>query len=228
MMGNELGEIIRDFRLRKKISPGQIVNRLRQKHISVESVNTISQWESGALRPDEQSIEALATILRLEEDERNVFFKTAGRMPQNHSFSDGQHDHRIFQIGESIFAEGELRELINHIYSCYQYRETQAVKLVQLADFLAGENNRYLKPELVVESKKLNLYLNNFSEFLKSNFYQSTQSDNGDSLFLLQDQATSFETEAFLTEFQMISMDVEKAYRNYRALVLRSLSGPTI
>jgi hypothetical protein len=130
-----------------------------------------------------------------------------------------RHDERIFRDGEAIFSEVDLRELINYIYSEYQYKGTQSDKLVKLIDYLALESNRFVNPELAAQSKKLSDYLDNFRDFLKSNFQQGKQAEDGDAIYLFQTPETSPETEAFLAEFQLVAMDVEKGYKNYRASV---------
>jgi hypothetical protein len=134
-----------------------------------------------------------------------------------------QHDERVFRDGTAIFNEGELRELINYVYSEYQYRDTQIDKLIKLIDFLDAENNRYINPVLKDQNEKLSVYLNNFRDFLKINFQAGEQAEDGDTVYLFQVQDNSSENEAFLAEFQMLSMDVEKAYRNYRAAVISQL-----
>jgi hypothetical protein len=135
----------------------------------------------------------------------------------------GQHDERIFREGVAIFSEGDLRELINYIYSEYQYNGTQSDKLIKVINYLTSENNRYLNPELAGQSKKLSAYLDTFLEFLKFNFRPGKQNDEGDTIYFFQVQETGSETEAFLAEFQMLALDAEKAYRNYRAAIKSKL-----
>jgi hypothetical protein len=137
--------------------------------------------------------------------------------------STRQHDEKVFRDGEAIFSRDDLRELINFIYSEYQYKGSQSDKLVKLINFLALESNKFISPELADQSKKLSDYLNNFWDFLKSNFQPGKQSEDGDTIYLFQILETGSETEAFLAEFQMLSMDVENAYRNYRAAVISKL-----
>jgi hypothetical protein len=133
-----------------------------------------------------------------------------------------QHDGKVFYEGEAIFSESDLRELISYIYSEYQYKGTQFDRLVELFNFLTLESNRYTNPDLASESKKLGAYLDTFQGFLKNNFHQG-HIENGDTIYLFNTEETSSETEAFLTEFQMISMDVEKAYRSYNAVMASTL-----
>jgi hypothetical protein len=134
-----------------------------------------------------------------------------------------QHDARILREGDAICTEGDLRELINTIYSGYQYRGVQYAKLANLIDFLRQENNRFIQPELVNESKRLSDWLDTFDEFLKSNFSQGEPDNSGNDVYLFKTEETSSETEAFLIEFQLVSLDVEKAYSNYRAAVISQL-----
>jgi hypothetical protein len=134
-----------------------------------------------------------------------------------------QHDEKVFYDGEAIFSEGNLRELINTTYSEYRYKGSQLDRLIKLIDFLALENNSFMKPELAVQSRRLNDFLNTFLDFLQRNFQHGEQLEDGDKIYFYQSENTSSENEAFLTEFQMVSMDVEKAYRNYRAVVISEL-----
>jgi hypothetical protein len=134
-----------------------------------------------------------------------------------------QHDERVFHEGDAIFNKGDLRDLINYIYSEYQYKSTQSDKLVKLIDYLALESNRFINPELANQNEKLSDYLNNFWDFLKSNVHRVSQTEDGDTIYMFQTQGTSSETEAFLAEFQMLSMDVEKAYSNYHSAVISKL-----
>jgi hypothetical protein len=131
-----------------------------------------------------------------------------------------QHDEKIFRDGAAIFSEGDLRELINMAYSEYQYQGDQLDKLAGLIDFLALESNRYIDPDFAVLSRRLSDWLDNFREFLQRNFHVQTQIENKQKLYLLTMGETGFETEAFLTEFQMVSMDVLKAYLSYQAAIL--------
>jgi hypothetical protein len=130
----------------------------------------------------------------------------------------GQHDEKVFREGEAIFSEDDLRELINYTYSEYQYKSTQLDRLVNLIKFLTSENKKYQTPELAVQSERLNDFLNTFRDFLERNFRQGEKTEDGDIIYFFQIEETSSENEAFLAEFQMVSMDVEKAYRNYRAV----------
>jgi hypothetical protein len=125
------------------------------------------------------------------------------------------HDERVFCEGEAIFSQADLRELINVIYSDYQYKAAQSAKLAAMINFLAQESNRFIQPELAGQSGKLSGYLNNFMDFLQSNFHPGKPADDGEILFLLNLTETGFETEAFLMEFQLLSLDIEKAYRDY-------------
>jgi hypothetical protein len=134
-----------------------------------------------------------------------------------------QHDKRVFSDGAAICNEGELRELINYVYSEYQYRAAQIDKLIKLIDYLASEKNRYINPALTDQNAKLSVYLENFRDFLKTNFHPGEQTEDGDTIYFFQVQENSSENEAFLAEFQLLSMDVEKAYRNYRAAVISQL-----
>jgi hypothetical protein len=128
-------------------------------------------------------------------------------------------DEKVFREGEAIFGGDDLRELINYIYSEYQYRGAQYGRLVNLIDYLASENNRFINPALDDQSHKLSDYLDTFREFLLANFHQSKLTEDGNTIFTLQTQTTSSETEAFLAEFQMLAMDTEKAYKNYHTAV---------
>ncbi len=132
------------------------------------------------------------------------------------------HDERIYHEGEAIFNEDDLRELINYMYSEYQYKGSQLDKLVRLINFLASESNRYINPDLAKESQRLSAFLDTFWEFLKSNFHPGPPED-GDTIYLFNTEETSSETEAFLIEFQIVSMDTEKAYRKYRAADINQL-----
>jgi hypothetical protein len=127
-----------------------------------------------------------------------------------------QHDERVLRDGDAIFSQRDLRELINSIYAEYQYKGTQSDKLVKLINFLALESNKFIKPELADQSEKLGVCLNNFWDFLKLNFHQGEHIED-DTIYVFKREETSSETEAFLIEFQMLSVDVEKAYRNYHA-----------
>jgi hypothetical protein len=134
-----------------------------------------------------------------------------------------QHDKRVFRDGETIFSEDDLRELINYTYSEYQYKGTQVEKLVKLINFFALESNKFSQPELAVQGQRLNDFLNTFLEFLQRNFHQGEQNDGSEIIYFLHTGETSSENEAFLAEFQMVSMDVLKAYGNYRAAVMREI-----
>jgi hypothetical protein len=134
-----------------------------------------------------------------------------------------QHDERIFHDIDAIFNQSDLKELINTIYANYGYKGTQSEKLDHLINFLALENNQFIEPEFADQSKRLSDFLSNFMDFLKRNFQPGEQFENGDAIYILTAQETSFETEAFLTEFQLISMDVENAYKNYHVTIIRML-----
>jgi len=134
-----------------------------------------------------------------------------------------QHDAKIFSEGQAIFSRDDLRELINIIYSEYQYKGTQFDRLGELINYLGLENNKFLVTELADQSDRLIAYLTNFGDFLKLNFHRGNPSEDGEPLYLFLAQGTSFETEAFLTEFQMLSMEAEKAYRDYCAAVKSKL-----
>ncbi len=134
-----------------------------------------------------------------------------------------QHDARIFSEGQAIFSRDDLRELINNVYSEYQYQGTQFDRLGQLIKYLGLENNKFRVLELADQGDRLVAYLTNFWDFLKLNFHRGNPSEDGEPIYLFLAQGTSFETEAFLTEFQMLSMDAEKAYRDYCAAVKSKL-----
>jgi len=134
-----------------------------------------------------------------------------------------QHDLRVFRDCCAIYSEGDLRELINNIYDNYQYTGAQSGKLIKLIDFLDLESNRFIRPELAGQSRKLSTYLNNFRDFLITNFHQGKETGNSDSIYFLTMQSPGFETEAFLIEFQMISMDVENAFKSYHAELISIL-----
>jgi len=127
------------------------------------------------------------------------------------------HDARIFLASEAIFCEDDLRGLINNIYSEYRYKRAQSAKLARLINFLALEDNLFLQPELADQKNRLSDYLNSFQDFLNRNFQPERQDENGDTIYFLALEETGFEAEAFLIEFQMLAMDIEKAYRDYRA-----------
>ncbi len=128
-----------------------------------------------------------------------------------------QQDERVIREIEAIFSEGDLKELINYTYCEYQYKGSQLGRLVKLIGFLALESNRFTKPELAVQCQRLNDFLNTFQDFLQRNFREGDKSQDGEIIYFFQSELTSSENEAFLVEFQMVSMDLEKAYRNYRA-----------
>jgi hypothetical protein len=136
---------------------------------------------------------------------------------------DRQHDERVFREGIAIFTEADLRELINTIYSWYQFKGSQSDKLYRLINFLASENNKYIDPELINQSKRFSDYLDNFSDFLKRNFNPGEQTEDGDILYPLITIETGSETEAFLAEFQLLSLDIENAYRTYKAVIISKL-----
>lgn len=140
--------------------------------------------------------------------------------------SDREHDEKVLREGEVILSEIDLRELINTTYAGYRYKGTQFDKLAGLIDFLARENNRYTDPALATESDMLSNYLNNLRDFLTNNFHAGTQSENGETIYCFNTEETSAETEAFLTEFQVVALEAEKAYRSYRAAVKRKLHIP--
>jgi hypothetical protein len=134
-----------------------------------------------------------------------------------------QHDERVFSDGEAILSEGDLRELINDIYANYQYKDTQSNKLIKLINFLSLEGNRYNEPEFTYHSERLSDNLNNFIDFLDRNFHREKKSMDGNTIYILTKPDTGFETESFLIEFQMISMDIEKTFKDYRAAALKRL-----
>jgi hypothetical protein len=136
---------------------------------------------------------------------------------------DKQHCERVLREGDSILSESDLKELVNTIYSGYHYAQTQSDKLVQLIDFLALESNKFSRSELAGQTQRLSAYLDIFSEFLKRNFRAGEKTEDGDMIYIFNTEETNSETEAFLVEFQMIALDAEKAYRNYRAIVVSSL-----
>ena len=133
------------------------------------------------------------------------------------------HDERVFRGGDAIFSQDDLRNLINIMYSEYQYKGTQQDKLAALIDFLALESNRYREPDLAVQSELLRNFLDNLQDFLKKNFYQWDRTADGETIFLFRTEKTSSENEAFLMELQLLSLDVENAYRRYRAAVISKL-----
>ena len=134
-----------------------------------------------------------------------------------------QHDEKLFRAGLAIFSQDDLRELINYIYSEYQYKGAQLDKLTGLISFLASESNRYIDAEFAGQSQRLRDWLDNFLDFLQRNFHPGEQTGDNDRLYLLTLGETGFETEAFLAEFQMLSLDIEKAYRSYYAVIIRKL-----
>jgi hypothetical protein len=141
----------------------------------------------------------------------------------NEKSPDRQHDERVFREGLAIFSEADLRELINTIYSGYQFIGSQSDKLYRLIDFLISENNKYIDPELINQSKRFSDYLDNFSDFLKRNFNPAEQTEDRDTLYSLITIETGSETEAFLAEFQLLSLDIENAYRSYKAAIISKL-----
>jgi hypothetical protein len=134
-----------------------------------------------------------------------------------------QHDERVFRDGEAILSEGDLRELINDIYANYQYKDTQSYKLTKLINFLSLEGNRYNEPEFTYHSERLGDNLNNFIDFLNRNFHRDNKSMDGNTIYILTMPETGFETESFLIEFQIISMDIEKTFKDYRAAAIKRL-----
>ncbi len=108
-----------------------------------------------------------------------------------------QHDERVFRDGEAIFSEADLRELISYTYSEYHYKGAQIDRLVRLINFLALESNRFIKPELAVQSKRINVYLNTFYDFLKRNSRQGEENQDGDIIYFFQTKQTSSENEGF-------------------------------
>ena len=134
---------------------------------------------------------------------------------------DKQQDERVFREGELIFCEGDLRELINTTYAEYKYKGPQMDKLVKIINFLTHEDNQYSTPELAVEGQRLNDYLNTFLDFLQRNFCEGGRTEEDEIIYCLVEGQNSSENEAFLVEFQMVSMDVEKAFKNYRTAVLK-------
>lgn len=133
--------------------------------------------------------------------------------------ADKQNDARVFNAGELIFCEADLRALINTTYAEYKYKGSQRDKLVRIIEFLTHEDNQYSAPELVVECQRVNDYLNTLLDFLQRNFSEGELNKEDELIYCLKEGETSYENEAFLVEFQMVSMDVEKAFRNYRAAV---------
>jgi hypothetical protein len=131
-----------------------------------------------------------------------------------------QRDETVFRDGQAIFSQDDLRELVNTIYSGYQYRGAQQEKLARLIDFLELESNKFRLSDLADQNRRLSIYLSNFLDFLKNNFCRSQQDEEVDPLYLFKTEETPSETEAFLIEFQMVSMDVEKAYRDYHSNVM--------
>jgi hypothetical protein len=69
----------------------------------------------------------------------------------------------------------------------------------------------------------LNDFLNTFFDFLQRNFRPGEQTEDGDIVPFFPIEETGSENEAFLAEFQMIAMEVEKAYRDYRLAVNHEL-----
>jgi hypothetical protein len=134
-----------------------------------------------------------------------------------------QHDGRVFRDGEAILSEVDLRELINDIYANYQYKETQSHKLIKLINFLSLEGNRFNEPEFTRLSARLSDNLNNFMDFLNRNFHRDKKAMDGNIVYILTMPETGFETESFLIEFQIISMDIEKTFKDYRAAGIKRL-----
>ena len=132
-----------------------------------------------------------------------------------------QQDERVFREGEVIFCEGDLRELINTTYAEYKYKGPQLDKLVKIINFLTHESNKYTAPELAVECQRFNDFLNTFLDFLQRNFREGGRNTGDEIIYCLVEGENSSENEAFLVEFQMVAMDVEKAFKNYRAAVLK-------
>jgi len=222
-MVKKIGELIKEYRKRNKFTLSQLGTSLRNKNCVIDSQRTIGKWESGLQQPEIETIRALAIIFKLDEVEKADFFKAAGYRFKDELPITRQQEERILHDGEVIFSEGDLRELINTVYSRYQYYGIQFYKLVKLINFLGLESNRLVRPELANETKKLSDYLDTFRDFLTSNFQQEKQPENGYTIYLFQTPETSYETESFLIEFQMVSMDVENAYRKYRAAVISNL-----
>jgi hypothetical protein len=152
---------------------------------------------------------------------KNVPQKQSGQTPEGEL--DRQHCERVLRDGDSILSESDLKGLVNTIYSGYQYKETQSDKLVRLIDFLALEQNKFGKAELAGQTQRLSAYLDIFSEFLKRNFRPGDKTEDGDIVYIFNTEETNSETEAFLVEFQMVALDVEKAYKNYREIVVNFL-----
>jgi hypothetical protein len=134
-----------------------------------------------------------------------------------------EHDEKVLREGDVVLSETGLRELINTTYAGYHYKSTQLDKLAALIDFLALESNRFRDPVLAAESDRLSNYLNNLRDFLTRNFHTGAQTENGETIYCFNTEETSAETEAFLMEFQVVALEAEKAYRNYRAAVMRKL-----
>jgi hypothetical protein len=141
----------------------------------------------------------------------------------NNRQGDREHDEKVLREGDLILSEVDLRELINTTYAGYHYKSTQLDKLTGLIDFLARESNRYRDPALAAENEKLSNYLNNLRDFLTRNFHAGAPADNGEAIYCFNTEETSAETEAFLMEFQVVALEVERGYRNYRAAVMRKL-----
>jgi hypothetical protein len=130
-----------------------------------------------------------------------------------------QQDEKVFRDGEAVYTQDDLRELINTIYTYYQFKGTQYSKFSKLMDFISLETNKFIDPELTIERKKLNDFLDTFKDFLDNNFQKGGSTDDGDILYCFKTEETRSETEAFLIEFQMVSLDVENAFKKYRKAV---------
>jgi len=218
-MKKKIGELIREYRERNNLTLSLLGSSLRNRNCVIDSDEIISNWETGIHKPDIEIIEALSIIFRMDKTEKEDFFKVAGYPFGDERQETMQHDEKIFRDIDAAFTEDDLRELINMIYSEYQFKASQLNKLTKLINYLAQESNRFIKPELVEQKNKLGIYLDNFYDFLKSNFHQGTQTDDSNITYFLTMPDTGFETESFLIEFQMIALDIENAFRKYRAAV---------
>jgi len=134
-----------------------------------------------------------------------------------------QHDLEIFQACQVIFSRNDLRELVNTVYGQYKYKGAQISGLGDLIEFLTLEANQFFEPELAEQNERLATYLSIFRDFLQNNFYAGGQMEDGDTLYLFKTEENSSETEAFLSEFQMVAMDVENGYKDYSKKVGGSL-----
>ncbi|HSW57875.1 MAG TPA: hypothetical protein VLH15_05700 [Dehalococcoidales bacterium] len=150
--------------------------------------------------------------------------KKTGQPVKEETSPARQNDLRIIWEGWAIFSETELRELINTVYAGYRYRGAQLEKMSRLISFLASEENRFSLPEMIEHSRRLSDFMETFRDFLNRNFYSGEPAEDGEAVYQFQPEGTSYETEAFLGEFQLISLDIEKAYRNYRQTASNSFN----